>query len=128
MGGLVTKLTGFLGGFNIWTWLIVIGSVAAVSAGTATFVTANYYNKLIVTSSTTAATYAYDKAIAAQKKADGDMYQAGVDAGKLIGEREKQDDIRSQAVDDYLRTHKPKDIVVCRMPKETAAEINKVLQ
>jgi len=75
------------GGSSLGAIAIVIGLTALVSGGTATVVTARYYNNLIVTSSTHAAQYAYAQAQSAQAATDAKDYaKAQADYKKRTGE------------------------------------------
>lgn len=69
-----TKLIGLFVPGNLGVIALVIGVVALVSAGGATFVTARYYNSLIVTSSTHAAQVAYTQGQTAQATQDASDY------------------------------------------------------
>ena len=73
---MLKTLFGFFmsGGSSLGAIAIVIGVVALVSGTSATLITANYYNKLIVTSSTHAAQYAYVQATQAQAATDAKDY------------------------------------------------------
>lgn len=128
---LIARVAGLAGtgGLGIGTWAAIIGGAMLVAAAGATYVTANYYNKLIVASSTTAAANAWTKAQQAQLAVDRKQMAAmQADYARRLA-RERADAAKVTPVIRYIRTHsKPDPAGVCTTPKAMIDEINKVLQ
>lgn len=112
---------------NFGALAIAGGVIAFLAAGSATLVTSNYYNHLIVDSSTHAAQVSYDLGVKNQKTADANMSVARELLAHAEGERDQGDRDRKAIADAYLAGHKPPDLKACRMPIDVAHAINQAL-
>lgn len=115
----------FFSGSTIGYWLIAIGVLLAVSNGFTYWETASYYNKLIVTTSTTAAQAAYTAGVKAQQSADAAMVAAAHKAGADEQAREDAEHPHNVVVTQYIHDHVPTNLPAqCNIPKDVAAQIN----